>query len=161
MVEPVESISPIIDALRQHTGDHCFACGRANPIGLQIDNFRMDGDEVLADFVGRSDLAGTVGNLHGGIAATALDEILVWAGIITHQVLSVTARLELRYKQPVSTEDRLGLRGRVEERRGRRLLISGSLNAEGSGVSVTARGLYVISHTIDQIMEDLGNPEDQ
>ncbi|MDE0138326.1 MAG: PaaI family thioesterase [bacterium] len=156
MAEPVPPIAPIVDALRRHTGDGCFACGRSNPIGLHIDNFDIRGEEVVATFTARDDLQGTIGNLHGGIAAVALDEILVWAGILQEEVLSVTGRLELRYRRPVGVAGEIELRGRVEERRGNRLVISGSLDPGDGGMSVTAKGLYLVSHTIAEIMEEAG-----
>ena len=155
MAEADPPVAAIVDALRRHTGDECFACGRSNPIGLHIDSFDIRGDYVVAGFRARPDLQGTIGNLHGGIAATALDEILVWAGILQEQVLSVTGRLDLRYRRPVGITGVVDLRARVEERRGSRLVISGSLDT-GSGACVTAKGLYVVSHTIAEIMAEAG-----
>ena len=154
MAEPVPPVARIVDALRRHTGDECFACGRSNPIGLHLDNFDIQEDDVVATFTARHDLQGTIGNLHGGIAATALDEILVWAGILQERVLSVTGRLELRYRRPVGVAGVIDLRARVEERRGSRLVISGSLDAGDGAKSVTAKGLYLVSHTIAEIMEE-------
>ena len=153
MGEASPPVAAIVDALRRHTGDECFACGRANPIGLHIDSFDIRGHDVVAGFEARPDLQGTIGSLHGGIAATALDEILVWAGILQEKVLSVTGRLDLRYRRPVGITGVVDLRARVEERRGSRLVISGSLDT-GGGVCVTAKGLYVVSHTIAEIMAD-------
>lgn len=157
MAEPAPPVAEIVDALRRHTGDGCFACGRSNPIGLHIDDFDIRGDDVVATFTARDDLQGTIGNLHGGIAATALDEILVWAGILQEKVLSVTGRLELRYRRPVGVAGEIDLRARVEERRGNRLVISGSLDPGDGGMSVTAKGLYLVSHTIAEIMEGSGS----
>ncbi len=111
----------------------------------------------MATFTARHDLQGTIGNLHGGIAAAALDEILVWAGILQEKVLSVTGRLDLRYRRPVGVAGLIDLRARVEERRGSRLVISGSLETGDGGVRVTAKGLYLVSHTIAEIMEGTGS----
>lgn len=124
-----------------------------------MDDFDIRGDDVVATFNARHDLQGTIGNLHGGIAATALDEILVWAGILQEQVLSVTGKLELRYRRPVGVSGMIDLRARVEERRGNRLVISGSLDAGDGARSVTAKGLYLVSHTIAEIMEATGLQE--
>ena len=147
-------IARIVDRLREHTGNECFACGLANPIGLHIDGFTLRGGDVRARFAPRAELQGIIGSLHGGVAATALDEILVWAGIIQEQVLTVTAKLELRYRRPVGNLGGLiELRARVDERRGRRLSISGELTAGGGAAAVSASGLYLVSHTIAELME--------
>ena len=154
MAEQPASIDRIVNTLRAHTGNGCFACGLANPIGLHIDGFARDGGDVTARFEARTDLQGIVGTMHGGIAATALDEILVWAGIIQEEVLSVTARLELRYPRPVrSLEGWIELRARVEERRGRRLKMSGELDTGTGKASVSASGLYLVTHTVAELME--------
>ena len=153
MAEQAASIGRIVDTLRAHTGNSCFACGLANPVGLHVNGFALRGGDVAARFEARPDLQGTVGALHGGIAATALDEILVWAGIIQEEVLSVTAKLELRYPRPVRRlEGWIELRARVEERRGRRLRISGELDAGTGKASVSASGLYLVTHTVAELM---------
>ncbi len=114
---------------------------------------------MLARFTARPELAGTINHLHGGIAATALDEILVWAGIIQEKVLTVTARLQIRYRRPVANlQGLIRLRGRVEERRGRRLTISGELDAGDGTAAVTASGLYLVSHSVGELMEGTGVP---
>ena len=147
------SVARIVDRLRDHTGDECFACGRANPIGLHIDGFAAQGGDIVAGFPARSDFQGTIGSLHGGIAATALDEILVWAGILQEKVLTVTAKLELRYRRPVvNLASIIQLRARVDERRGGRLQISGELETGDGAVSVSASGLFLVSHTVAELM---------
>ena len=152
-------ISRIVDSLREHTGNGCFACGLANPIGLHIDGFRQREGDVLAGFTARRELQGIIGSLHGGIAATALDEILVWAGIIQEEVLTVTARLEIRYRRPVGNlHGPIRLRARVDERRGRRLTMSGELDPGDGAAAVTASGLYLVSHTVADLMQGTGSP---
>lgn len=154
LAEPDRSISRLADALRQHTGNGCFACGLDNPIGLHVDNFRYEADQVVASFVPRSSLQGTVGNLHGGISATALDEIMVWAGILQEGVLSVTGKMELRYHRPVGVSDEIELRGRVEERRGSRLRIIGTLGVRDQPVAVSGKGLYLVSHQMADLIAE-------
>ena len=143
----------IVDVLRKHTDNGCFACGPENPIGLRIDDFaQVDGD-VVASFEAREHYQGTTAALHGGIAATALDEILVWASILQQDVLTVTAKMEVRYHRPVETTGRIELRSRVDERSGRRLKISGELLGPDGKKSVSATGLYLVSHTIAELLE--------
>lgn len=141
----------LVDRLRRHYDDGCFACGRDNPIGLRMDDFRMSGGTVSAYFDPRPDFRGAGVSLHGGIAATALDEILVWAGLLAEHVMTVTAKMEVRYRKPVEVTETLEVRARVEERRGRRLRVSGELLADDE-VRIEASGLYLVTATL----EDLG-----
>ncbi len=147
MTVPLETL---VDRLRRHYDDGCFACGRANPIGLQLDSFALDDDVVTARFHPRPDYRGAGVSLHGGIAATALDEILVWAGLLAERVMSVTGRMEVRYRRPLEVVESIEARGRVEERSGRRLKLSGELRVDGE-MRVEARGLYLVTATLEEL----------
>jgi acyl-coenzyme A thioesterase PaaI-like protein len=141
-----------ISRVRRAYGDACFACGPSNPIGLHLGDFRVGEDgEVTARFLPRPEYRGAGDTLHGGIAATALDEVLVWAGILTHGVVTVTGSLEIRYRRPLTVGDHwVEARGRVDERRGRRLIMSGSL-CDREGPAVEGRGLYLVSAEVDRL----------
>lgn len=143
--------SDLVRRIRAAYDDGCFACGLANPIGLHMDDFQVSEDgTVSAEFIPRTAYRGAGDTLHGGVAATALDEILVWAGILTQGVVSVTGTLELRYRKPLRVDRKITARGRVEERRGRRLVISGSLDGP-DGPAVEGRGLYLVSLEVDSL----------
>ena len=137
-----------VDRVRRDLGDVCFACGRDNSIGLHLDEFTWDGETVTGVFDPRSEYQGYGDVLHGGIAATALDEISVWAGILSERVLSVTGKLELRYRRPLTTAHPITASGRVLERRGRRLMIEASL-AGPDGIAVESSGLFLAQRELD------------
>ena len=122
---------------------HCFACGRENPLGLGLDGFRAEDGEVVVGWVPRPEYAGFAGILHGGVVATALDEICAWSAMLTEGVLVLTATLELRYRAQAPVDASYRLAGRVDERRGRRLRISGSLQLDGAEVAA-ASGVYLV-----------------
>ncbi len=140
----------LVDRLRRHYDDGCFACGRDNPIGLHLDGFALEGGVVSASFDPRSDYRGAGTSLHGGIAATALDEILVWAGLLAEHVMTVTGRMEIRYRRPVEVTESLTVQARVDERRGRRLSVSGELLANDE-VRVEGFGLYLVTSTLEEL----------
>jgi acyl-coenzyme A thioesterase PaaI-like protein len=144
-------LNQVIDRVRRHYDDGCFACGRANPFGLAIDHFRQEGGSIVARFRPRPEHRGVFGVLHGGLAATALDEIMVWAGIVDAGVLSVTANCQLKYRRSVPLDQELEIRGWIAERSGRRLRAGAELAAE-AGVAVEATGLYVVSHPISDLL---------
>ncbi len=150
---PPEDIADLVDRVRRHYDDGCFACGRENPIGLHLDRFSLDNGTVEAWFTPRPEYRGFVGSLHGGVAATALDEILAWAGILDLGLMSVTATLDLRYRAPLTTDGPLCVRGRVDDVTGRRLRVSGELLADDCP-AVTARGLYVATAAVDDLLAD-------
>jgi acyl-coenzyme A thioesterase PaaI-like protein len=62
--------------------DMCFACGIANPIGLQI-KFTVDGDTCTGEFTGTENHVGWNDTVHGGIVYSALDDVT--ANVLYHQ----------------------------------------------------------------------------
>ncbi len=136
-----------IEQVRQSFGETCFACGRDNADGLHLSDWDWSNGKATAVFRPRPEHVGAADNLHGGLAATVLDEAMVWAGILQERVLSVTATLDLRFRKPLVVSDTITATGWVEERRGRRLRLSGTLDA-GAGTAAEASGLYVVSSTV-------------
>ena len=127
--------------------DHCFGCGSANPIGLHLDGFMVDDGDVIAPFSPRSEYAGFEGTLHGGVVATALDEISAWSAMFTHGVLVFTATLDIRYRSQAGSRDQFEMRGTVIERRGRRIKIAGQMIREGSVVAESS-GLFIVAEDL-------------
>ncbi len=151
-----DDIAGLVDAVRRHYDDGCFACGRDNPIGLHLDDFHLDEGVVSARFTPRPEYRGAGTSLHGGVAATALDEMLVWAGILTEGVLSVTGNMELRFRRPVHVGEPLVVFARVDDRSGRRLRISGRLSVDDE-TRVEASGLYLVSAEVAEMLAGHGH----
>jgi acyl-coenzyme A thioesterase PaaI-like protein len=122
----------------------CFACGTGNPIGLQIGGFESTGGIVSARFTPRADYCGFEDVLHGGIIATALDEMLGWTAILLENVMVVTAKLELRYTEPAPVAATYRLTGALEERRGKRLLLRGECRTVPGKLVASASGLFLV-----------------
>ena len=141
----------LIAQVRDYYGEGCFACGQANPHGLRMNGFRIQDGCAVAEFHPRAEHRGTEGTLHGGVITTTLDEISVWAAILTFHTMVVTGRLEVRFRHPCMVNDpNLWTRGRVEERRGKRLVISAEL-LSGSKVCASSNGLFVTTQTLEQM----------
>ena len=79
----------------------CYGCGDDNPISLGLEFSRVD-DVCVATFLPRANHRGVPGFLHGGVAATVLDETMASLGFMLDGVHCVTATLELKYRKPVT-----------------------------------------------------------
>ncbi len=146
-----EATSRLIVDLRAYYGEGCFACGQANPHGLRMDGFHLDDGYAVAKFHPRVELRGTFGTLHGGVVSTTLDEISVWAAILTRHTMAVTGRLEIKFHRPASVDDpNLWVRARVESQRGKRLLIAAQLLSE-ERVCASSKGLFVATQTLKEM----------
>lgn len=123
--------------------DHwCFACGRRNDAGLQLD-ISVGRDRAEARYVGLQRHQGYDGALHGGVVAALLDETMGWA--IFHQgIWGVTARLEVTFRKPVPVGEELRVVGRVQRDRGRGIELYGSLARAADGeVLAEAEALFL------------------
>ena len=76
----------------------CFACGPANPIGLKL-RFEEKEETYTATFIAGPEHQGYDGIVHGGLVSTLLDEAMA-RYIYARGVNAVTARLEVRFRQP-------------------------------------------------------------
>lgn len=122
--------------------DHCFGCGTANPIGLNVTGFERFDNSVRACFSPRVDHHGFSDLLHGGIVATALDEIMAWTAILVEEVMVMTGKLDLRYRKPAKVGSSFVLEGTILERSGRRLTIKSEMR-DGKIIVAQASGLFL------------------
>lgn len=123
--------------------DGCFGCGRSNPFGLGLDNFDVTDRSVTVAFTPHEHHQGYSGVLHGGIVATALDEVMAWSAMLVEGVAVVTGTLDLRYPKPTPDAGPLHLTGTVDERRGNRLFLRGELR-HGSTKTASATGMFIV-----------------
>jgi acyl-coenzyme A thioesterase PaaI-like protein len=121
----------------------CFACGEDNPIGMHLADIRRDGERIRATLHPKPEYQGYPGVLHGGLSATALDEVMGYASILVAGIWAATATMETRYRTRVPLDVPLSLTGGVTEARGRRVhawsklhLPDGTVGAEATGVLV-------------------------
>jgi len=98
----------------------CFACGRDNPHGLQLE-FHVDPDGAAsASWVPDVKWEGLRGIVHGGIVTTLLDEATAKAVAATGCKM-MTADLRVRFRQYAKTGEMLQVRGWIVRHR-RRLI---------------------------------------
>lgn len=81
-------------------GHGCFACGTANPIGLNLQFYAL-GDMVCTDITLGKYHEGWEGVVHGGIISTLLDEVMSWAIMYSEKVFLVTRQMNIKYVKPV------------------------------------------------------------
>ncbi len=93
-------------------GHNCFACGTENPIGLNLQFYRL-GDAVYSEITLDRQYEGWEGVVHGGIVSTLLDEVMSWAIMYAKQVFLVTRKMDIKYIRPVLVGTPLRVAGRL------------------------------------------------
>lgn len=120
---------------------NCFGCGTANTAGLGLQVYRA-GDEIYTDVTFDERYIGGPGLAHGGAIATACDELLGFS-VWLIGAPAVTRALTIDYLAPVPLHENHRITGRVDEEKGRAILVSAQGVSSSGKVSFTANGVYV------------------
>jgi acyl-coenzyme A thioesterase PaaI-like protein len=96
-------------AISEPSHRECIVCGCENDHGMHI-QFRRELDgSVTSEFLSDAMYQGYPEVLHGGIVATVLDGAMTNC-LFAHDVVAVTAELNIRYLQPVHTREMVSVR---------------------------------------------------
>ncbi len=125
----------------------CFICGEDNPVGFHL-NFYLEGDRVLAHVTIPDHFCGYKGIAHGGIVTSLLDEVMSWASSVLggERKLYVTVEINVRFKKPVPTGERLELVGKVVGKKRGIVLTESSISKDGD-ILAYAKGKFFPANT--------------
>lgn len=130
---------------------YCYGCGRLNEHGLQIKS-HWDGEETVAVYTPRPYHIAMPGYVYGGLIASLIDcHGTGTASAAAYRAAGremgtdpplryVTASLKVDYLRPTPLGVPLEVRGTVKEIKGRKVVVTAALSAEGE---VCARGEVV------------------
>lgn len=130
---------------------YCYGCGRLNEHGLQIKSY-WDGEETVVTYTPRPYHIAIPGYVYGGLIASLIDcHGTGTAAAAAYRAEGremdtepplrfVTASLHVDYVRPTPLGVPLEVRGRVKEIKGRKVVVSATVLAEGE---VCARGEVV------------------
>lgn len=121
----------------------CFVCGESNSHGLKL-RFTSDGQRVHTRFTPRAEHIGFKGVTHGGILATVLDEIMVWAVAVGTRRFAYCAEMTVRFQQPAKPDEELLVSAElVANRRNKIFEAKAELRDAADQVVATATGKYL------------------
>lgn len=126
-------------------------------MGLQL-RFHAHGHEISSTFTPRPEHVGFKGVIHGGLLATVLDEILVWACAVPTGQFAFCAELTVRFLTPVQPHEALNVIATLtENKRGKILIAEGRIENQAGRVCATATGKYIPipKSQINGMMEEL------
>lgn len=130
---------------------HCYGCGRLNDQGHQIKTY-WDGDETVTLFQPLDRHISVPGFVYGGLIASLIDchstgTASAAAFKAANRAMGteppfrfVTASLTVDYLKPTPLGVPLEIRGRVEEIKGRKVVVVSTVSAQGT---ICARGRLV------------------
>jgi acyl-coenzyme A thioesterase PaaI-like protein len=127
----------------------CFVCGESNPLGLKL-RFETDGRIVQARFHPRPEHMGFKKVVHGGLIATVLDEIMVWACAVQTRQFAFCAELNVRFLNPLTPGDTVLVTGELAANRKGRIFEAKAAARNSQGQKFAeATGKYLPVKTAD------------
>lgn len=121
----------------------CFVCGEDNRAGLKLDfYFDSDNRKAWTEFVPDRHFEGYRDILHGGIISSVLDEVMIKA-ILYENILAVTSKLTVEFKQPAAIGKKLRAEGWITGRKGKAFFTEGQLLGNGGRLIAYSRAVYV------------------
>ena len=121
----------------------CFVCGESNPVGLNL-RFETDGRMVRTRFTPRPEHVGFKQVVHGGLIATVLDEIMVWACLVQSKRFAYCAELTVRFQNPLRPSDEaIASAELVTNRRDKIFEVKSELKDNTGKMLAAATGKYI------------------
>ncbi|MEG0797836.1 MAG: hotdog fold domain-containing protein [Acidaminococcaceae bacterium] len=115
----------------------CFACGQANPIGLKL-KFSVTDTECTTTFVPKREHQSYDGRMHGGLISTLLDEVMGNYLYLSTGKAAYTAKIEVRFRQPILIGEKLTVIGRKKRQKGRLVEMVGQIIKEDGVLAAEA-----------------------
>jgi acyl-coenzyme A thioesterase PaaI-like protein len=130
---------------KQPNSRMCLVCGLKNVAGLQAAFYELESRQLLGVFTAQAHHQGYPGRLHGGIAASILDETIGRSIRIQYgdSLWGVTIELTTRFRQPVPLETPIRTLGRITRQTRRHFEGTGEILLPDDTIAVEAHGRYV------------------
>ncbi|SDP79346.1 PaaI family thioesterase [Desulforhopalus singaporensis] len=140
---------------KQPNSKMCFVCGVENSFGLKARFYELDDGQLMAVFQPSREHQGYPGRLHGGIAATILDETIGRAIMVRYaeSVWGVTLDFSMKLRKPVPLDKEVVILTRIVAEKKRYFDGEGEIVLEDGTVAVQGRGRY-LKMEIDKIADD-------
>lgn len=139
---------------KQPNSRMCFVCGMENGFGLKSRFYELEDGQLMAVFQPAIEHQGYPGRLHGGIAATILDETIGRAIMISHSanIWGVTVDFSMKLRKPVPLDKEIRVLTRIISETKRSFEGEGEILLENGQVAIEARGKY-LKMDIDKIAD--------
>jgi len=130
---------------KQPNSKMCFVCGLKNAFGLKCRFYELENGELMAIFQPSPEHQGYPGRLHGGIAATILDETIGRAIMQAYSdnIWGVTVDFSMRLRKPVPIDREVRVIGRIVSDGKRSFEGTGEIILEDGTVAIEAKGKYL------------------
>jgi len=130
---------------KQQNSRMCFVCGLNNSFGLKSRFYELEDGQLLAIFRPADEHQSYPGRLHGGIAATILDETIGRAIMLSNSgnIWGVTVDFTMKLRKPVPIDGEIRVLARIVSESKRSFQGEGEILLEDGQVAVEGKGKYL------------------
>lgn len=130
---------------KQPNSKMCFVCGLENKFGLKSRFYELEDGQLMAIFQPSDEHQGYPGRLHGGIAATILDETIGRAIMNSHSdiIWGVTVDFSMKLRKPVPMDGEIKVLARIVSEGTRSFQGEGEILLPDGQAAVVAKGKYL------------------
>ncbi|MBA7553758.1 hypothetical protein ES705_46357 [subsurface metagenome] len=131
----------------------CFGCGKENPIGAKLKFYEDSENSIQTTFTAPETWGGWGEIIHGGLQTVLLDEISAWTAISLLSIYGLTVKAEIEFFHPVYVNEKLVIKGKIEEVKGKDIRISSSIMTEDG--MICTKGLFTFRTIQKEKIEQL------
>jgi len=131
-------------ARKQEESKMCFVCGTENNAGIQAHFYELENGELMAVFNPKEHHQGYSGRLHGGLAATILDEAMGRAIMMQEpRRWGVTIDFSMKLRKSIPLDQEVRVRCRITKIDKRSFHGEGEILTPDNKVAVEGKGKYL------------------
>ena len=131
----------------------CFGCGKENPIGAKLKFYEDSENSIQTTFTAPETWGGWGEIIHGGLQTVLLDEISAWTAISLLSIYGLRVKAEIEFFHPVYVNEKLVIKGKIEEVKGKDIRISSSIMTEDG--MICTKGLFTFRTIQKEKIEQL------
>ncbi|MCP3660329.1 MAG: PaaI family thioesterase [Bacteroidetes bacterium] len=130
---------------KQENSSMCFVCGLDNQFGLKSFFYELENKEILGKFITKDYHQSYPGRLHGGIAASILDETIARAIMpyYANTVWGITLEFTIKYRKPLPIGEELNIIARIGQNSFRGFDGNAEILLKDGTIAVEAKGKYL------------------
>jgi len=132
---------------------NCFGCGKENPIGAKLKFYEDSENSLQTTFTAPETWCGWGEIIHGGLQAVLLDEISAYTAISLLSIYGLTVKAEIEFFHPVYVNEKLVIKSKIEEVKGKDILISSSIMTEDG--MICTKGFFTFRTIQKEKLEQL------
>ncbi|MBI5641412.1 MAG: PaaI family thioesterase [Nitrospirae bacterium] len=119
----------------------CFACGKKNHRGLQLE-FRTENGRAITEFIPHKVHQGFKDIVHGGIITAVLDETIMKL-LLSQGIPALTAEIAVRFRHPLFVGEKTTVEAEIQKMGSKLIEASALIKKQDNSVIASAKAKLI------------------